>query len=198
MKRATRILAVLAVLLALVSPASADFIYDASGTFDDGVGDTFTLSGTVTFNNTGGLVSADLLVKSLDGMTTYIDTKAGKPPVSLSTLIDINGTVYDQIFGITANHATFISLLFLPPGIGGSSPVEIVPFVSLGDTGELSEFGSPIGSPNESPTFAGLTSGQLTPQGTSSVPEPSALTLFGLGSLGLAGYGRRRRKQAAA
>jgi hypothetical protein len=30
------------------------------------------------------------------------------------------------------------------------------------------------------------------------VPEPSTLTLFGLGSLGLLGFGWRRRKQASA
>jgi hypothetical protein len=31
----------------------------------------------------------------------------------------------------------------------------------------------------------------------SAIPEPSTLTLLGLGSLGLLAYGRRRRKQAA-
>jgi hypothetical protein len=38
----------------------------------------------------------------------------------------------------------------------------------------------------------------VTVQVTSSVPEPTSLVLFGIGSLGLLGYGWRRRQQTAA
>jgi hypothetical protein len=41
------------------------------------------------------------------------------------------------------------------------------------------------------------TGGSFEIASVSSVPEPSTLTLLGLGSLSLLGYGWRRRKQAA-
>jgi hypothetical protein len=44
----------------------------------------------------------------------------------------------------------------------------------------------------------GITNVEIFQPGVSATPEPASLTLFGIGTLGLIGYGWRRRKQAAA
>jgi hypothetical protein len=202
MKRATLILAVVAVLLTLANPASADFIYDASGTFNDALtpGVTYTLSGKVTFDPMGGLVSDALLVKSSDGTTTYIDTKAGNPSVSLQSFSDMHGTAYDRIIGTTDINPTVVAILelpFLQSDIGKNS-IDLLPSVDLGNGSSFSGVFKFV-NPSTSVDITGdLASGELTLESTSSVPEPSTLTLLGIGSLSLLGYGWRRRNRAAA
>jgi len=69
-----------------------------------------------------------------------------------------------------------------PNGPGGGAPV-------IGYTG--------IGGQGGTYTIQ-LTGAQFAiQQSPSAVPEPTAITLFGLGALGLLGYGWRRRKRAA-
>ncbi len=44
----------------------------------------------------------------------------------------------------------------------------------------------------------GISMNSLTAGAGAVVPEPSTLTMFGIGALGLFGYGRRRRQTSAA
>jgi hypothetical protein len=64
----------------------------------------------------------------------------------------------------------------------------------FGRTASLQSVTLPYGTPVSGVTFdSGLTFGPAT-----AVPEPASLALLGIGSLGLLGYGWRRRKQVAA
>jgi hypothetical protein len=81
---------------------------------------------------------------------------------------------------------------------------------AFGDTGHVLDTGGfdlalyPSAKPgdpsgNESLNWRLIgTTGVGNPGGGSAVPEPASLTLFGLGTLGLLGYGWRRRKQTVA
>lgn len=51
-----------------------------------------------------------------------------------------------------------------------------------------------LGDANGDPLLADVTSGSIT---VTAVPEPITFGLFGIGALGLIGYGWRRRRQVA-
>jgi hypothetical protein len=184
------VLAVVACLCgcALAGTGRADTIYDATGTFNDGA----VLSGTVTFNDTGGLVAASLQV-TLAGMVV-VDTSMGQPTVGLSQLIGFDGKTYDNLEGGDFLDQASLDLIFLASSIPGSSSVTIQPTAPVGPFG--SESSSYLPANGDFPIF--FSTGELTPEAPTSAPEPASLTLLGIGAVGLLGYRWRRRRRAAA
>jgi hypothetical protein len=194
-RRAAGWLAALALLWCGAGPAAADHIYDASGTFTDVNDHTtkYTLTGTVTFNDMGGLVSTDLQV--LSGTTALIDTGTGNPVMAISQQTDAGGTVYDEL------HSTFpsthLTLFFLPGGIGGGGPVALVPSITVtGGVVFTSNFRTfPPATAAEGNLDAG---GVLTPEAPTSTPEPASITLLGVGAFTVGGLGLLRRRRGEA
>jgi hypothetical protein len=178
--------AVVALLLALASPAAAGFIYDATGTFQDGA----TLSGTMTLNDTGGLVATALKVTL--GGTVVFDSNLGQG-VLFNQVTGADGKTYDHLEVGNAGVLPFLQLFWLPADFPGSSPVPFVLSVPATGGTAFSEYEA-VNSVNR----VHLSSGQLTPETAISTPEPASLTLLGIGAVGLLGYGWRRRRRAAA
>jgi hypothetical protein len=107
--------------------------------------------------------------------------------IDLRAFTGFGATATMLIFG--PDHTTLIGTL---PGVG--LPDSGVPlFVGWEDAGGIGKVSfTQLGQP-WSPIIDNLEFG-----GTASVPEPTALTLLGIGLAGMAGYGWRRRKQAVA
>jgi hypothetical protein len=216
MKRATLVLATLALLLGGVGRARADFIANVTldttslknnpsqGAFsvefllaDQGIApqslnnNTATISnfnlhggsltpGTITtFGSPSGNLSSTLAVKDSPRDAFIQDFTPGR---SLSFTLDLTTNVTASealvggdrfLFQVLSNNATLVAS-GLQISIPGPNPT-------------VSPFGGSLGNGVSVPAPA-----------VSSVPEPSTLTLLGLGSLGLLGYGWRRRKRTAA
>jgi hypothetical protein len=174
-----------------VTPVRAATVFDLTGTFQDGA----TISGTLTIDTATGHVDA-ISVSFLGVTYTSIllqesftgNTAAGQTP---------NPVAYHVAFG------TFAFPLIDPYIRGTSAPDSLVGYTG----GPLCSVTTPCGPDQEGffwlgtyrPTpfqNIGFQTGQLTAE----TPLPAALPLFatGFGVLGLLGWRRKRKAQAAA
>jgi hypothetical protein len=200
MKRATLMMAVLAVLLggvrqARAGPITFNFEFDNArldfsrpdGTFiPPAIG-----TGTVTINNNPGLGTFTLASLGAFSMSFTFDDGNKFTQADIDSNPSLSEVVIEP-FGAGER------LYFSDTGSGGGgSAAGALDLINAG--GSVLSF---------EPSFAGghilykesSLSGDylgLAPS-TTSTPEPPTLTLLGIGSLGLLGYGWRRRKQVAA
>jgi hypothetical protein len=219
MKRSTLILAGLVLMLGGVGQARVDYIatvtVDTSKlTSNPGQGpfavDFFLLdqSGDPSSNNnnTAKISNFDLHGGSLTSGTI---STGGSPSGDLGSTLTLQDSPEDSFLQqFTPGSSTPSSLSFtldLTTNVTGSETFSpdffLFRVLSNGETRNASNLDIDITGPNPrvDPSGFSLGNGVLVPAPVvtplvSSAPEPSTLTLFGLGSLGLLGYGRRRRK----
>lgn len=161
----------------LIAPPSA---FDGDGLLGDSISGFIDLD---TDQNSASPSSADPMARGSVGVLTglgaefYLDllSEQGNPGA-----VDVIDTVTGMAAGTAA--ITF----------GATSFSVTVPLALLGNDDGMVNFGASIED------FDGTLSdlaGPLT-NGTQIIPEPSTLTLCGIGVLGLVGYGWRRRRLA--
>jgi PEP-CTERM motif len=156
----------------------------ALGLFVQAEGSSFAgtvLSDTLFFNGSAFPVPEDSSVPQ-----SVVIPNFGNPTFFLAVQLyqDTSLTVLsDQLY--TRESPTGSDLVFeSDPSLTTLSPAAFASILKIAETGGVQDFSS----------FFGFS---VAVQSDVEVPEPATLTLLGIGALGMAGYGWRKRKMAA-
>ena len=218
MKRATLILAVLALLSGEAGQARAGLIYTSSpvGSWSYSYGTNAGHGYSSTYYPTS---TAEYQTATFQGYISYNQTNADGSAY-FGPIYDDPGDTFHifttyvtstatQIIGITIagddGHSLFVNDEFVEGGgFGSILTYDLMLNAGVSTELQLAGYNGPGGwvfgitAPD---SYRGVTINATVPvpePSTVPVPEPSTLTLFAIGAVGLLGYGWRRRKLAAA
>ena len=200
MKRVTLILAALALLIGGVGQAKADLIVNGGFETGDFTGWTSNMAPSLLVEPTGhaGIPSHS------GGYYANFGSNSSQPGVISQTITDTSGSNYTLGMWVLGDgganeftvkwNGTTIYDMSIPDTLHVPTPYYIQLSFTVQGTGTdtLTLQGWDNGS---NPGAIGLDDVSLNPAG-SVVPEPSSLTLLGLGAAGLVGYRWRRRQSA--
>jgi hypothetical protein len=167
-----------------IAPATIDF--GAFVLLDKGIATTYTDNYSIDYT---------IEVTVTEGSGKII---MGSPPAPAGTF-DISGTLSGFIQDANGVFSSSFTNTYNSPLSQTQTIGDSVVTLSLDNTGTFFvQPSSPSGAGGSSATIGTFSANVTATPAVTPAPEPASLTLLGLSSLGLLGYGRRRRKQEAA